>query len=174
MSISDWMEQLSKDPVGAALMEKKLLSITFTLDPTTWENADISPPFEWNVVEFNEANLKAVPENPGLYAFVLRLPYAGLPPHGWVLYIGESGHGTSSHNLRKRFKNYHDEQKKFKRQNTFFMLNAWKDQLLFYYTELPSKKSQLKDLETKLLDAFRPPYSRGGYSASLNKPQAAF
>lgn len=174
MPTSDWMEILSKDPVGAALMGKKLLTVSFTLDSTTWASADITPPCHWESVEFNEANANNVPTEPGLYAFVLRLPYAGLPSHGWVMYIGESGHGDSKHNLRARFKNYHAEQKKYKRAQTFFMLNAWKDNLLFFYTKLPSRKHELKDLETKLLDAFRPPYSRGGYSASLLAPQAAY
>ncbi len=174
MATSDWIEQLSKDPVGAALIDNKLLTVGFTLDPKSWPSADISPPFHWDSVEFNEANAKNIPEEPGLYAFVLQLPYSGLPPHGWVMYIGESGHGDSKHNLRARFKNYHAEQKKFKRIQTFLMLNAWKGHLLFFYTILPSRKHELKDLETKLLDAFRPPYSRGGYSASLLKPQAAY
>jgi DNA sulfur modification protein DndB len=167
MAKSNWMETLSKDPVGAALMGKKLLTVSFTIDSESWVNADMTPPFQWDSVEFKKANAKDVPTEPGLYAFVLRLPYDGLPPHGWVMYIGESGHGDSKHNLRERFKNYHAEQKKFKRAQTFFMLNAWKDKLLFFYTKLPSRKHELKDLETKLLDAFRPPYSRGGYSASL-------
>jgi len=172
--MSTWIEELSKDPVGAALIEKKLLNVSFTIDSKSWANADITPPFHWDSVEFNEANAKDVPTEPGLYAFVLRLPYAGLPSHGWVMYIGESGHGKSKHNLHKRFLNYLAEQKQYKRTSTYFMLNAWKNQLLFFYTELPSRKHELKNLETKLLDAFRPPYSRGGYSATLFAPQAAF
>lgn len=174
MATSDWIENLSKDLVGAAILEKKLLTATFTIDPKSWVNANITPPFHWDYVEFKKASAKYVPSEPGLYAFVLRLPFTGLPPHGWIMYIGESGHGTSKHNLQKRFLNYIAEQEKFKRTSTYFMLNAWKNQLLFFYTELPSRKHELKNLETKLLDAFRPPYSRGGYSATLFAPQAAF
>lgn len=172
--MSDWITKLSKDPVGAALIGKKLLTAEFTIDPESWASADITPPFLWKHVEFKESNVDSVPEAPGLYAFVLKLPFDGLPPHGWVMYIGQSGHGKSKHNLRKRFMNYHAEQKKFKRIQTYFMLNAWKGKLLFFYTELPSRKHELETLETKLLDAFRPPYSRGGYSASLSAPQAAY
>jgi hypothetical protein len=174
MATSEWIENLLKDPVGAALIEKKLLTATFTIDPKSWSKANITPPFHWDYVEFKKANAKNVPTEPGLYAFVLQLPYAGLPSHGWIMYIGESGHGNSKHNLQKRFIDYLAEQKIYKRTPTYFMLNAWNNKLLFFYTILPKRKHELKDLETKLLDAFRPPYSRGGYSATLLAPQAAY
>lgn len=173
-AVSNWMQKVLKDPAMAGLLEQKTKAVTFTIDPESWPSADISAPFLWKHVEFDRKNAKSIPPIVGLYAFVLRLPYPGLPPHGWVLYIGQTGDSDSQQNLRQRFANYIAEQKKPKRMNVYFMLNAWKDDLLFFYTELPTRKHELLSLETKLLDAFRPPFSRGGYTASIMKPRAAY
>lgn len=170
-----WIEQLLKDPVGGAILAaNKLYKVDFVINPDAWGSANIAPPFLWESVEFQEEKVEEIPTDPGLYAFVLRLPYDGLPGHGWVLYIGETGHGDSKHNLRARFKNYHAERRKLKRQNVYFMLNAWKDHLHFFYTRLPDRKHELKTLETKLLDAFKPPYVTSGYSGALMSPQKAY
>ena len=93
------------------------------------------------------------------YAFVVRIPHAGLPPHGWVMYIGQTGDGTSDATLRGRFGQYLKEKKKFKRARVFFMLNAWDGHLEFIYSALPARKAELVNLETQLLGAFRPPFA---------------
>ena len=120
-----WSEELTRDPAGASLVDNQLQSATFIVVPAEFHRAKVVPPLSWHSVKFGPAAKKSVPEEPGLYAFVVQIPYAGLPPHGWVMYIGQTGDGTSDATLRGRFGQYLQEKKKFKRARVFFMLNAW-------------------------------------------------
>lgn len=112
---------------------------------------------------------------PGLYAFVVRIPFDGLPPHGWVMYIGQTGGGKSGATLQSRFGEYLANKKKPKnRPKVYYMLNAWDGSLAFYFAPEINRKERLEELETQLLGAFRPPFTDRTYPASYMSPGNAF
>ena len=169
------MDELLKDPAGASLIDTQTRSATFTISPPEFKRADITPRLNWSSVKFGPTSKRTVPLEPGLYAFVVRIAHAGLPPNGWVMYIGQTGHGTSRATLRSRFGQYLDNRKKPKgRHKVFYMLNAWAGSLEFYFAPEPSRKAQLKALETELLGAFRPPFTDLTYPAAFMSPSNAF
>lgn len=168
-----WTETLMRDPVGAVLVEN-LKAPRFIVSPTEFYRADIVPRLTWKSVKFAPGAKKGVPEEPGLYAFVVRIPFDGLPPHGWVMYIGQTGDGSSAATLRGRFGQYLRDKRVCKRAAIFFMLNAWDGDLEFFYSPLPARKADLENLETQLLGAFRPPFTDRTYPAAFMSPRHAF
>jgi len=171
-----WQDLLKNDPVGTALLGNQVFSVKFIISPETWKEAKISPPLStWKCVSFKAATQSKVPEEPGLYAFVAKIPTKGVPPHGWVMYIGQAGNGKSKNTLRKRYGDYLANQKRpMGRSRVFYMLNVWAGHLDFFFVPLPSRKMELTKLETKLLDAFRPPFTDRTYSATFLSPGHAF
>lgn len=170
----NWIDQLRKDPVGAGLVDTNLRAAMFIVSPPEFRRADITPRLAWQSVKFAPGAKKSVPEEPGLYAFVVRIPYDGLPPNGWVMYLGQTGDGTSQATLRGRFGQYLSDKRRCKRPAIFYLLNAWDGHLEFFYTPLPTRKADLEHLETQLLGAFRPPFTDRTYPAVYMSPRYAF
>lgn len=169
-----WIDNLMKDPVGASLIETQTHRATFVISPSEFHRADIVPRLTWKSVKFTAAEKKGVPNEPGLYAFVVKVPFEGLPPHGWVLYIGQAGDGSSAATLKSRFVQYLRDKQVLNRAAIFYMLNAWDGNLDFFFAPLPTRKADLEDLETQLLGAFRPPFTDRTYPASYMSPRHAF
>lgn len=170
----NWKEKLLNDPVGAVLIDNQDYSVNFIISPSQWGRADIEPKIEWESVKFEPSNKSSIPAEPGLYAFVVRIPYLGLPSHGWVMYIGQAGDGDSSKTLRDRFGDYFFDKEHPRRPKIYWLLNAWDSHLEFYYAKLSSRKSELVNLETELLGAFRPPFTDRTYPATYMSPSHAF
>lgn len=169
------MDKLLNDPAGASLIDTQTRSATFTISPPEFGRADISPRLQWQSVKFSPASKRMIPTEPGLYAFVVRIQHEGLPPNGWVMYIGQTGDGASSATLRSRFGQYlQNKEKPRGRPKVFFMLNAWDESLEFFFAPEPGRKMQLEQLETELLGAFRPPFTDRTYPASYMSPSNAF
>ena len=77
--------------------------VNFLLWKEQWD-AYIAPPIplNWKCVKFEENNAAQIPTEKGIYAFVIEPRLPQFPSHGYVTYIGETGH-NSNRNLRKRF-----------------------------------------------------------------------
>ena len=133
-------------------------------------HSDIS--LEWREVAFARDNISDVPDGRGVYAFAVGINGGGLPPHGYVMYVGQAGDGESS--LRQRFKSYFQEQKRPKRRGIHRMLNKWTNVLSFVFAEIEDHSVKLKDIERKLNDALLPPYSRNDFSAEVRDAINAF
>ncbi|MDR2875713.1 MAG: hypothetical protein LBV44_07285 [Methylobacillus sp.] len=170
-----WIDELLKDPVGASLIDTQSRNVRFTISPSEFKRADIMPRLNWQSVEFTKSSKSMIPMEPGLYAFVVRIPFDGLPPHGWVMYIGQTGGGKSGATLQSRFGEYLANKKKPKnRPKVYYMLNAWDGSLAFYFAPEINRKERLEELETQLLGAFRPPFTDRTYPASYMSPGNAF
>jgi hypothetical protein len=169
-----WRTKLLNDPVGSVLIENQDYSVNFIINPTHWHLAKIEPLMTWSSVKFDPGEKLNVPKEPGLYAFVTRVSHPGLPPHGWVMYIGQTGDGASSKTLRDRFGDYFFDKDHNRRPRIFWFLNLWDGHLDFYFTPLPTRKTELEELETKLLGAFRPPFTDRTYPAKYMSPSHAF
>ena len=168
-----WSEKLLRDPVGAVLLEN-FKAPRFIVSPAEFHRADFRPRLAWQSVKFTKASHGSIPEEPGLYAFVVRIPFDGLPQHGWVMYIGQTGDGTSSATLRSRYGQYLRDQRACKRAMVFLMLNLWDGHLEFFFTPQPRRKADLETMETQLLGAFRPPFTDRTYPAAFMSPRHAF
>jgi hypothetical protein len=170
-----WQDVLLKDPAGASLIDNQAYSVNFIVAPAHWHKANVPPLFTWQSVQFDPAERVNVPKDPGLYAFIARIRVGSVPTHGWVMYIGQTGDGTSAGNLRTRFGHYLDNKDAVKgRHRIYFMLNNWDTYLDFFFAPLPHRKNELTKLETDLLDAFRPPFTDRTYSATYLSPRHAF
>ena len=121
-------------------------------------------PLDWQCVKFEKDNASQIPTEKGVYAFFIEPRSAKFPPHGYLTYIGQSGHKSSRH-LRKRFRDYLYDKKRPKKVRVNLMLNTWEDYLYFYYAKVDPAQMDLKQLEQKLLDTFTPPFVDRGYSA---------
>ncbi len=88
-------------------------SVKFRLVPGQMASYICQTPLKWSGVSFSLENVKSIPAGRGVYAFAVEFDRSGLPPHGYIMYIGKAGDGN--HSLRKRFKDYFQDQKRPKR-----------------------------------------------------------
>ena len=98
------------DPVRLAKYYKANQT-AFFLDIKKWRSFKTLHKIDWEVVPFRTESRDKIPKEPGLYAFIISSDHPKLPPHSYVLYVGQSGDGTSQHNLRMRFGDYLRDQK---------------------------------------------------------------
>lgn len=147
----------------------KIYSENFYLPPHRWSAHKDSYKYAWTKVQFKKANASSVPDEPGLYCFVVRPECAALNEIGYLMYIGEAGH-DSNNTLRKRFKSYFSEQEHVKRPYISYLLQNWKDYLHFYHCKIDKTKQHLiRKYETELLGTFVPVYNKKDFPASLAK-----
>lgn len=140
---------------------------TFFLWKKQWDTYN-SPhvPLNWQCVKFDRNNANLVPNEKGIYAFFIEPRIANFPSHGYLVYLGQTGH-NSNRNLRNRFKDYLGYKKSPKRRRVHLMLNTWEDYLYFYYVKVDATVIDIKSLEQYLLDIFTPPFVERGYSAEV-------
>lgn len=145
----------------------KIYRVNFLLWKEQWDTYT-DPPIglDWQCVKFERDSAIKIPTEKGVYAFVVEPRIAQLPSHGYVMYIGETGHKSKRH-LRKRFGDYLYDKERPKRSLIHSMLTRWEDYLYFYYVEVKPSQMDIKQLEQRLLDTFTPPYSQKGYSAEI-------
>lgn len=140
------------------------------LMPAQWRSFVPATPLDWCKVLFNDGNKEHVPEQRGIYAFVVQfqdhsaLPIA-LPPHGYVMYAGITG-ATADRTLRDRYGDYLRDQRRAKRLPIWLMLNKWKDDMYFYYAPVAAE-FDLATAEIALNDAIIPPYVTNDFSAEI-------
>src|SRR5689334_23077073 len=67
----------------------------------------------WQKIRFAPANVEAIVEKPGVYALIIQHETNALPPHGYILYFGQTGapkkkdaKGNKVRTLRDRYKDY--------------------------------------------------------------------
>ena len=119
---------------------------SFYLDPDRWDSSRVQIDLDWQELKFESANRNQVPEERGIYAFVVKRKNLHFPPHGYIMYIGITGHQAAQRNLRKRFKEYLKEQNKNKRPRVHFMLNKYENDLYFLYVPI-TKEIDLAQLD---------------------------
>jgi hypothetical protein len=141
------------------------------LMPDQWHTFAPDPPLQWHFVRFHAAGAEHIPQQPGIYAFVVQfqdhangpLP---LPPHGYVMYAGITGFVGPNRTLRDRFSDYLREKRRAKRVPIWSMLNKWSDDLFFHYSVVDDP-ARLGEIEIALNDAIIPPYVSNDFSAEV-------
>lgn len=137
--------------------------------PTAW-NSVVDTPRDWEINDFPPNPKNLIPQEPGVYAFIVEPSIFSLQPANGLLYIGKAT------NLYQRISAYiHEiekEQSKTKRPYIWKMLNVWSGHLKYYHTITPSE-AEAKKLETNMIKAFRPPFNNS-YDAETSQQVRAF
>ena len=139
----------------------------FYLSPTRWRRSKVTFPLVWNEVKFEAANANSIPEQSGVYAFVVRHENNHFPPHGYVMYIGITGDVGPTRTLRVRYRDYLNEKKRDKRPRVNYMLNKYENDLYFCFVPLDRNVVDLGKLELDLNDCILPPVVVKDFTAEI-------
>jgi hypothetical protein len=145
----------------------------FVLNPAQIRGFAAKYNLDWKKIEFNQANQLYVPRCRGVYAFVVEHNHSDFPPHGYIMYIGETGQ-DGNYNLYKRYGDYLKDKRVPKRPGIHYMLIRWEPCLYFHYAAVKDKRVNLKKLEKSLNDAFIPPFSTNDFSAEIRRGKRAW
>lgn len=149
-------------------------SLPIHLGPQRWSSFATAAPLAWSSVPWDLSQKQSVPEVRGIYAFTVQFGAARLPSHGYVLYVGITGAGTSAGTLRSRFASYFRERERYNGRNRVgYILNKWEKHLVFQFAEVPDPSFDLEDLEKRLCDAIIPYASRNDLTARVRKGKDA-
>lgn len=133
-------------------------------------NAATSSSHVWTELAFPPSPRSAVPNQPGVYVFVVRPNLFDLPQTSGLLYVGKA---TS---LYERVGAYISEINKrhaqTKRPHIWRMVNVWNGHLRYLYT-ITSTVADAEDLEDRMLEALLP-YFNKELPAETSSRQRAF
>jgi hypothetical protein len=138
----------------------------FMLSPSRWRSSRVANPLAWTFVPFSAANRVNIPNNPGVYAFIVRHVNNHFPDHGFIMYVGITGFGGSGRTLHDRYGDYLREQQKNKRPKVHYMLKKYSDDIHFAYSVV-APGVDLEQLERDLNDAIIPPESVKDFTAEI-------
>lgn len=146
---------------------------SFFMDVASWKTFLSPIPLNWDKVPFGEASRSKVPKVRGLYVFTVELPNIGIPQHGYILYVGETGN-TSDATLRSRYGAYLGHlRNEDGRPAVFYMLKNWEDALFFNFVEVPDTTIDVKAIQDKFIDAMIPPVNKKDMKATIKAGKAA-
>lgn len=134
-----------------------------------WSTAAASN-HNWTEIAFPPNPRNSVPDQPGVYVFIVRPNLFGLSQSSGLLYIGKA---TS---LYSRVSSYIYEIDKrhasTTRPHIWRMINVWNGHLHYLYTTTPTV-ADAEDLEDRMLDALLP-YFNKEFPAETSRRQRAF
>lgn len=123
----------------------------FMLWPERWQAFAVTCP-EWTVFKYDVGIIETIPDEQGVYAFLVQPQVASNLNVSYLMYIGQT-----SRTLRQRFREYLLEANRPKgRPLLQLLLNLYKDHL-YFACAIVSPPSSPADLEEHLIKAFIPP-----------------
>jgi len=134
--------------------EAKSFQHNFCLWPKLWQEYLTNPGlvFEWNECQFASNRVDDIPNEPGLYTFIIQPGLANHPSCSYLMYVGKT-----KRTLRQRFQQYlKEKERETGRPKVVRLLNKYPDNLFFCYTAIPDR-SQIDELEKALIGTFVPP-----------------
>ena len=136
--------------------------------PSLWTGFSVFQSLSWSVFPFSESSRNSVPDQQGVYAFLVVPGIAGDLNVSYLMYLGET-----ERPLRVRFGEYLLEaQSDTIRPKLLRILPLYPDHLLFACAPLPSGVAP-KDVETALITAFLPP-GNDQLPATIRRGRKAF
>ncbi len=145
----------------------------FYMDLTQWRIFKSKRRLDWEKVRFNESHHASVPKVRGIYVFTVELAPSDLPIHGYIMYVGITGHDSKA-NLYKRYSQYLRQLKNQDgRPAVYYMLDNWCDDLFFNYVAIPDKAVDLSELEKSIINAIIPPVNKRDLEAEITSAKAA-
>ena len=146
---------------------------SFFMKVASWKTFSSPIPLNWTRVQFGEATRPQIPQVRGIYVFTVEVPNTGLPQHGYILYVGETGN-TSKATLRSRYGAYlSDLRKEEGRPAVFYMLKNWENDLFFNFVEVPDTAIDVKAIQDSFIDALIPPINKKDMTAKIRAGKAA-
>lgn len=140
----------------------------FHMDFERWRRFKSRHRLDWQKVRFDPINRNLVPQERGIYVFSVELEPSKLPTHGYIMYVGITGHQSGNANLRKRYSQYLAHQRKDEgRSRMRFLLKNWKQDLFFNFVPLPNIAVDLEKMEQAFINAVYPPVNRTDFDADL-------
>jgi len=132
----------------------KIYCRKFILWPKYWENYSEITSLSWESIKYVKSEIASLPDNPGVYAFVVKPQIAQLYDCNYLLYIGKA----KDQSLKVRCSQYLKEpaQKKPRILITQ-MLKLWMNNLHLYYSAIDPSTININSVEQELLEAFIPP-----------------
>jgi hypothetical protein len=125
----------------------------FLLFPDFWKHDDnrILIELNWRHIKFTNENINEVPDQHGLYCFVVKPDVQNFFETNYLFYIGET-----QRTLKVRYGDLRDQNGAGKpRTKVFEMLKLYKDSLYFYFAEI-NDIDTIEENEEKLLNTFVP------------------
>lgn len=165
------------DEIHDIVKRMRTYKCCFVLDPERWDTFNPLTDLNWTSVKFDESNINNIPQNKGIYAFVIKFNSVSsrenlFPIHGYITYGGITGYKQNSNrNLRTRFKEYLKE--KGKRPLIYEMINFWKNNLYFFYSEINDTEIDLLELEKQFNDSVIPPFVQNDFSGIAKRAKKA-
>ena len=138
----------------AAVDEMNRHTHEMVMVPRFWTSfsSGATPALSWSTFPFKDTSRSKIPEQPGVYAFLIAPTIAGDLNVSYLMYIGET-----ERTLRDRFGDYLLEAKSDRiRPKLLRILPLYPDHLLFACAPVPAGVLP-KEVESALLDAFLPP-----------------
>ena len=146
---------------------------SFYLSMKSWRKFKSRYSLVWDKVKFDPSNQSSVPQERGIYAFVLELSQTKLPPHGYILYVGITGDKSNS-NLYKRYGQYIlNHRNQDGRPAVYYMMDNWSDDLFFHFVPLSNPTIDLAKLERDFINAVLPPVNKRDIDAKITSAKAA-
>lgn len=136
--------------------------------PRRWSSLSVQATLSWSVFPFNDGSRSLIPDQQGVYAFLIVPGVAGDLNASYLMYIGETGR-----TLRERFGEYLVEARSDKiRPKLLRILPLYPDHLVFACAPLPASIAP-KDVESALIEALLPP-GNDEVPATVRRPRKAF
>lgn len=131
----------------------------FLLYPKNWQEKsnEIKICLNWRNYKFNTSNKERIPDNSGVYAFIVKPDYPNFFETRYLFYVGKT-----ERTLKIRYGEYLKYQSgKLKSKPAITkMLNIYKDQLYFYFSEVNDDIDKtIEDCENKIINTFLPYYN---------------
>jgi hypothetical protein len=145
--------------------------------PERWKRFANAHSLAWQSITFTKANRRNVPNEPGIYCFVVGHTFISLPPVGYPLYVGVVGTSKKSRDrtLRERFGEYTREKDNPRgRLHVRNFLRAFDGELTFFCAPWHVKPADLLKTEKLLNDALMPPYSVKDFTATTRAQRNAW
>lgn len=156
----------------ADVIAVKASRLRFTLNPDAWKRCKVAPRLKWKSITFTPDNQSKVPQARGIYAFMIEPPIRNFPRHGYLIYVGITGHDSLTRTLRARYAEYLRRMDEKKRPKMTFLLAYWYEHIRFYFAPV-NRTYNLHKLELAYNDAFRPPGVTGDFTAKIRRQQKA-
>ncbi len=136
--------------------------------PRLWSALSLGQTLSWSVFPFNDSSRSLIPNEQGVYAFLVVPSIAGNLNVSYLMYIGET-----DRTLRQRFGEYLLEAGSDRiRPKLLRVLPLYPDHLLFVCAPLPTGVVP-KNVESSLIEAFLPPGNEQ-VPATVRRPRKAF
>lgn len=139
----------------------------FFLDFGSWKKFKTKHRLVWQRVPFKPESRELIPQVRGIYVFTAVLDWDQLPTHGYLLYVGITGDGTSESNLRIRYGQYvRNLKNEDGRPAVFYMMDNWRDDLAFDFVAIPDPTVDLGQMEADFINALMPPVNKRDFEAT--------